>query len=138
VTAVSASDAWAVGYTGRAPSSNGGSAGRCRLLHWDGTSWSQVTGALPANGCPSAITKSGHDGWAAGQSLINRTEPLQESGSLEIEGHVDGGSQRGLLWRQQVPDPLAESRFRDRDYIVAVHHRIVAESVGSPDRDLDG
>jgi hypothetical protein len=23
--------------------------------------------------------------------------PLRESGSLEIEGHVDGGSQRGLL-----------------------------------------
>jgi hypothetical protein len=26
----------------------------------------------------------------------------------------------------------------DRDYIVAVHHRIMAEAVGSPDRDLDG
>jgi hypothetical protein len=43
-----------------------------------------------------------------------------------------------FLCREQVPDPLAESCFRDGDYVVAVHHRFVPESVGLPDRDLGG
>lgn len=58
--------------------------------------------------------------------------------SFEVEGGAYGGCQRRLLRWQQVPDPLAEGRLRDRDYIVAVHHRIMAEAVGLPDRDLDG
>jgi hypothetical protein len=70
VTAVSASDAWAVGVTGRAPSSGCAGADRRLLLHWDGTSWSQVAGVLPASGCLSAIAMSGHDGWLAGRSLV--------------------------------------------------------------------
>jgi hypothetical protein len=113
VTAVSASDAWAVGYTGRAPSSNGGSAGRCLLLHWDGTSWSQVTGALRANGCPSAITKSGHDGWAAGQSLIaGRPQPL----ILRRDG---------AGWHR-VPAPVSANGFSPASVVVTSQRHIAA------------
>jgi hypothetical protein len=71
-------------------------------------------------------------------SLIDQTEPPAGE-RLTRDRRPRGWRQLArLLWRQQVPDPLADSRFRDRDYIVAVHHRIVAESVGSPNRDLDG
>jgi hypothetical protein len=62
----------------------------------------------------------------------------QFASSFEIEGRVDGGCERRFLRWQQVPDPLAESRLGDCDYIVAVHYRIMAEAVGVPDRDLDG
>jgi hypothetical protein len=59
-------------------------------------------------------------------------------GSFKVEGRVDGGSQCGFLCREQVPDPFAESCFRDCHYVVAVHYRVKPESVGLPDWDLDG
>ena len=58
--------------------------------------------------------------------------------SFEVEGGADGGCQGCLLRWQQVPDLLADGCLRDRDYVVAVHHRVMAEAVGLPDRDLDG
>jgi hypothetical protein len=73
VTAVSASDAWAVGYAGVTalmPAPGGVTAGSCLLLHWDGTRWSQVAGVLPANGCLSAITVSSQGGWAVGSAHV--------------------------------------------------------------------
>jgi len=41
ITVVSASDAWAVGFTGT-PTSQ-----RTLLVHWNGTAWSQVTNPAP-------------------------------------------------------------------------------------------
>jgi hypothetical protein len=78
VTAVSARDAWAVGYTGTLSlTTSSGTAGGGLLLHWDGRRWSQVTGVLPAQDGLDAITMSGHGGWAAGASLVaGQLQPL--------------------------------------------------------------
>jgi hypothetical protein len=71
VTAVSASDAWAVGFTGALPGPAGPArSDRALLLHWDGMRWSQATGLPETAAGLSGIAMSGHDGWAVGESAI--------------------------------------------------------------------
>jgi hypothetical protein len=67
VTVVSATDAWAVGFTGRDRS-----AGRTPLLllHWDGTRWSRVTVMQATAGELSGIAMSSHGGWAVGAAAV--------------------------------------------------------------------
>jgi hypothetical protein len=65
VTAVSAGDAWAVGYTGTSASNV-----KPLLLHWDGTRWSQAAGVPAVAGELAGIAVSGHSGWAVGVSVV--------------------------------------------------------------------
>jgi hypothetical protein len=58
VSAVSASDAWAVGYT---------SSGQPLIMHWDGTSWSPERGpSIPSGTLRGVSMVSATDGWAVG------------------------------------------------------------------------
>ena len=70
VSAVSGSDAWAVGdYWNRT-----GTASETLILHWNGTAWSQVKSPNPsqvsagagANGLSGVSARSGSDAWAIG------------------------------------------------------------------------
>jgi hypothetical protein len=56
--AVSASDAWAVGYAGAGP----------LLEHWDGSSWSLVRSPDPAYAPNAVAIRSGNSVWTAGSS----------------------------------------------------------------------
>ena len=83
VSAVSSSDAWAVGNSGSP-------------LHWNGTSWSPVTiPGLPANASFSAVDAlSPSDAWTAGFSYAGAGSPAK---TLIV--HWDGTS-----WKR-VPSP---------------------------------
>jgi hypothetical protein len=71
VTAVSDSDAWAVGVTAAASASGeSAGAGKPLLLHWNGSRWSQVAGLPAVNGSLSGITMSSHSGWAVGSFVV--------------------------------------------------------------------
>jgi hypothetical protein len=73
ITAVSASDAWAVGYVPAA----GSGLGRSLLLHWNGKAWSQVTSPGPvAGGLLWAVTATAKAGWAVGYVNTNPDAPL--------------------------------------------------------------
>jgi hypothetical protein len=90
VTAVSDSDAWAVGVTAAASASGeSAGAGKPLLVHWDGSRWSQVAGLPAVNGSLSAITMSSHSGWAVG--------------SFVVDGHPRPLILRwdGAVWRQE-------------------------------------
>ena len=78
VTAVSDSDAWAVGFTAAAsPSGESAGAGKPLLVHWDGSRWSQVAGLPAVNGGLSGITMSSHSGWAVGSFVVaGHPQPL--------------------------------------------------------------
>jgi hypothetical protein len=76
VMAVSATDAWAVGFTGPTRSDSA-SADKPLMLHWNGTRWSQVASLPPVAGGLSGITMSGHSGWAVGASEVaGHVQPL--------------------------------------------------------------
>src|SRR5947207_423331 len=86
VALVSACDAWAVGF------GSGGGSNQTLILHWDGTSWQQVTSPNPAhdNALTAVAATSASDAWAVGfTGLLAQTLIL----------HWDGTS-----W-QQVPSP---------------------------------
>jgi hypothetical protein len=71
VTAVSDSDAWAVGVTAAASASRESvSAAKPLLVHWDGSRWSQVANLPAVSGSLSGITMSSHSGWAVGSFLV--------------------------------------------------------------------
>jgi hypothetical protein len=62
ITAVNATDAYAVGYTG-----NPGGTTHTLLLHWNGSTWSTVTRPAPVSGGGlTAITATTKSGWALG------------------------------------------------------------------------
>jgi hypothetical protein len=65
VSAVSGTDAWAVGDS--QPNAGSGPL-RTLILHWDGTAWSQVSspGAGPANVLNGVSADSATDAWAVG------------------------------------------------------------------------
>jgi hypothetical protein len=67
VTAVSDSDAWAVGVTAAASASRE-SVGTAKplIVHWDGSRWSQVANLPAVTGSLSGVTMSSHSGWAVG------------------------------------------------------------------------
>ena len=69
VSAVSASDAWAVGYS----SING--AAHTLILHWNGTAWSKVTSPNPSssNNLEGVNAVSASDAWAVGYYRNNTT-----------------------------------------------------------------
>ena len=64
VAAVSAGNAWAVGYAGSE------SARKVLLVHWNGRSWTRVTSPKILNGTAGALSAvtvvSAHDAWAVG------------------------------------------------------------------------
>lgn len=71
VTVVSATDAWAVGFTGPVRlSGDWVGADRTLLLHWDGTRWNRVTVVQATTGQLSGIAMSSHGGWAVGASAV--------------------------------------------------------------------
>ena len=73
ITAVSASDAWAVGYVPAA----GSGLGRSLLLHWNGRAWSQAASPAPvAGGLLWAVTATAKAGWAVGYVNTNPDAPL--------------------------------------------------------------
>jgi hypothetical protein len=80
VAAASASDAWAVGYTG------GEFSGKVLMLHWNGAKWSRVTSpkVLTGTGALLGITVvSAKDAWAVGFTgtyAIDRTLLLHWNG----------------------------------------------------------
>jgi len=71
ITAVSAKDAWAVGYTGAAGSGKEHSL----ILHWNGATWSQLASPAIAAGELLAVTANATSGWAVGYLNINRSAP---------------------------------------------------------------
>ena len=93
VSAVSGSDAWAVGnYT-----NNTTGAIDTLILHWDGTAWAQVPAPSPSsteNVLLGVSAVSGSDAWAAGY-YINNTSGVRNTLVL----HWDG-----TAWAQ-VPAP---------------------------------
>jgi hypothetical protein len=67
VSAVSGSDAWAVGDYG---TGDGGSSGTL-VLHWDGTAWTKVKSPSPGsglNGLTGVSAVSGGGAWAVGSA----------------------------------------------------------------------
>jgi hypothetical protein len=72
VSAVSGTDAWAVGYYGRITAQ--GSAGKPLILHWDGTSWTQAASPFfgTASGLDSVAAVSSTDVWATGGTFRNK------------------------------------------------------------------
>ncbi len=72
VTALSPTDAWAVGYYGRITQQ--GAVGKPLILHWNGTSWTQT--AAPSFGADSGLDSvdalSPTDAWATGGVFQNK------------------------------------------------------------------
>ncbi len=68
VSALSASDAWAVGSTGT----------KTLILHWNGASWTRVPSPSPAGGVGSNLSAvsapSASDAWAAGSYFTSSGE----------------------------------------------------------------
>lgn len=72
ITVVSATNAWAVGYTGAFASGQEHSL----ILHWNGSAWSEVTSPAPiAAGELLGVTATATSGWAVGYLDINRSAP---------------------------------------------------------------
>lgn len=70
VTALSATNAWAVGYT------LGSNSGGTLIEHWDGTQWNVVSSPNPANGTgslTSVTALSNNNIWTVGYSLVQDT-----------------------------------------------------------------
>jgi hypothetical protein len=65
VTATSAHDAWAVGYTR--------SSGKTLILRWNGTAWKQVPSPTPGSNSEllGVAATSTHNAWAVGDQLVS-------------------------------------------------------------------
>ena len=72
VAAVSATDAWAVGFYGH-DVGDGGTAGKPLVLHWDGTSWTKAKAPFfgTSSGLRSVSALSATDIWAVGGVFSN-------------------------------------------------------------------
>lgn len=68
VTAITPTDAWAVGLIGNGPGDGTSNADKTLVLHWDGTSWTQVASVTPAGGggLSSVSAVSSTDIWTVG------------------------------------------------------------------------
>jgi hypothetical protein len=78
ITVVSAKSAWVVGYTGLV----GTGKNHSLLLHWNGSTWSQVTSPAPVTGGNlSAVTATAKSGWAVGYVNTDPSAPLCCAGS---------------------------------------------------------
>jgi len=79
VTALSASDAWAVGFFTPSPTSG---AQKPLVLHWDGTRWTQVPSPAPGDTLVTELTGvdaiSATDAWAVGD-VFNGTSQTQRT-----------------------------------------------------------
>jgi beta-lactam-binding protein with PASTA domain len=93
ISAVSANDVWVVGHT----SDEGSELLRTLILHWDGSSWSQVSSPNPGpqKSLLSGVTAtSASDAWAVGSYQT-------DTGLKTLTAHWDGSS-----WRQVAsPSP---------------------------------
>ena len=83
VAAVSASDAWAVGYGGKTP----------LIEHWDGSAWSIVTGAVGCARLYAITALSAGNIWVVGETCNRAVTPVIE--------HFDG-----TAWHQ-VAQPVS-------------------------------
>src|SRR6185312_9476463 len=96
VSAASASNVWAVGYTTDATTN----LARTLILHWDGTAWTRQPSRTPAgdNGLLLGVdVLSANDVWAVGQSGNG-------PGEVPMTLHWDG-----TAWTQRdVPPPAEE------------------------------
>jgi hypothetical protein len=95
VSALSATDAWAVGY---AQNKLSGGAIRSLILHWDGASWSDVHPSLPKNtfsGLTAVHAVAADDVWAVGDT----DKPGNRLAVDTLTLHWDG-----LVW-ESVPSP---------------------------------
>ena len=84
VSVVSASDIWAVGG-----SSRGSRVGNVLIEHWDGSSWSIVSGTQPPDSVASlsgVAALSANDVWAVGSSVIGN------AASKTLTEHWDGST----------------------------------------------
>jgi hypothetical protein len=97
VTAISRTDAWAVGLIG--PGGDGVTGNTTPLIeHWDGVSWKQVPCPIPANGgqFTSVSATSPTDVWAVG---FTGGDGSGDTGQQTLIEHWDG-----TAWTQ-VPSP---------------------------------
>jgi hypothetical protein len=87
VSAVSASDAWAVGCYGFNPNTGGSST---LALRWDGTRWAQVATPSPGNpraACLASVSAlSATDAWAVGYFIPSATSGAQKPLILHWDG----------------------------------------------------
>ena len=91
VSALSANDAWAVGYY-----LDSGNIAHTLVLHWNGTLWSQVTSPNPrppGNALFGVAAVSGTDAWAVGISI----DPTYSTQPLILRWN-------GTIW-QESPSP---------------------------------
>jgi plastocyanin len=111
VTARTSQDVWAVGFTNDAPDGTADSL----ILHWDGTSWRQVTSPSPAQTSDLFavdVVSGSSDVWAAGEaggSFTARVCPVRVSDS-EVDpdtADVDVGS--SVAWAFPVANTLSHS-----------------------------
>jgi hypothetical protein len=96
VSAASASDAWAVGYTGTAPGL------RSWVLRWDGTRWAHVPSPTPAGGADltGVSAASASDVWAVGSyGIVARTLAMHWDGAgwTRLPTPSPGGVQGSVL-----------------------------------------
>jgi hypothetical protein len=101
VAALSASDAWAVGFSGT-------TGAKTLILHWNGRSWTQVTSPKPVTGGLNAISAvSANNIWAVG-STVNLPSGTNER---TLVMHWNGKS-----WRRDTSVPTLPG---DLDSVVA-------------------
>src|SRR5260370_1707444 len=126
VAAVSASDVWAVGFTGETPGARGFGTGQTLIEHWDGTGWQVIPSPSPGS-VSSPLTAvavvQADDVWAAGR-FSNTTDPSGPLSTL-IE-HWDGHK-----W-QVVPSPNPESSSTINGLAVVSANDIWAVGFSSP------
>jgi hypothetical protein len=77
VAATSASNAWAVGYTGSDTSQ------KTLILHWNGTAWKRVTSPSPAGGASLSrvVATSANNAWAIGGTGSDKILILRWNGT---------------------------------------------------------
>ena len=77
VTAISRTDAWAVGLIASGGPGNSGATTTPLIEHWDGTSWDQVPCPVPASGGQfnSVSATSPTDVWAVGSTAEAGSRP---------------------------------------------------------------
>jgi hypothetical protein len=68
VAAISAGNAWAVGYTGWP---NPAKPEHTLLMHWNGKAWLTVTTPKPVAGGFSSVSVAGGDAWAVGTAPVS-------------------------------------------------------------------
>jgi hypothetical protein len=101
VAAVSASDAWAVGYA---------STGGAYVVRWNGTAWNAVAAPPLGGGLRSVTARSGNDVWVAGSDADGAPALAHWNGTAwsVTPVTVTGGVGQPLLFAVTVADATTE------------------------------